>query len=185
VQLGLLAARVASAREARLDSEDPHDRSAAPLAREVHVDASADLEAQDVGPGLRVPRRPPHDLPAPGAKPSLRAPDGLRGTAGAKGVRPQHVELHGCRAVEPETDDRAVAEAVAVRRDRRQQSSVTRERLRAVRDVDAVQRRRHGGQEKRQRAHAGRIRTPNREATNGTVAPWTMTENVTTTKTIS
>ena len=104
-----------------------------------------------------------------------------------KRVRAEDVHLHRRRAVEPEADDRAVAETVAVRRDRRQEPTVAGEGTRAVRDLQVVNRRRRQRQEDRERAHhpAGRIRTPRREATNGMLAPWTTTEKVTTTNTIS
>ena len=54
-------------------------------------------------------------------------------------------------------------------------------------DLQVVNRRRGERQEDCERAHhpAGRIRTPRREATNGMLAPWTTTEKVTTTNTIS
>src|SRR5262245_1485166 len=185
VQLGLLAARVAPAWEAGLDPEDPHDRRAAPLAGEVHVDAAADPKAQHVRSRLGVPGGPPDDLPLPGPEPTRRAPDRRRRPAGAERVRSQHVEPHGRSAVEPEPDDRTVAKPVAVRRDGRQERAVPGEGLRAVRDVHAVQRGRRDREEKRERAHAGRIRMPKREATNGIVEPCTITENATTTKTIS
>ena len=108
-----------------------------------------------------------------------------------KRVRPQDVEADRRAPVEAETDDRAVAEPVAVRADRRQQPPVAGEGTRAVRDAQVVEGRRRvaceQGEEESERAHelVERMGTPRREARSGRLAPWTITEKSTTTNTIS
>ena len=189
-QLGLLARRVAAAREGRLDALDADDRRLPLLAGEVHVDAPAHGQPQDIGPRLGAPGRAPDEGAATGSQAPRRRPDRLRRPALMERVRSEHVHADGRGASEPKAHDRAVAEAVPVRRDRRQQPVVGREALRSVRDAKVVQpaaSRKQRREPEHERAHRSttRIGTPRRDAANGTLEPWTMTENKTTTNTIS
>ena len=188
-QVGFLARRVAAARELGLDALDADDGRLTALARPVHVHAPADREPEDVRARLGSLGRSPDDLLRACPEPFRRAPDRLRRASRMQRVRPQDVDPHLRRAIEPEADDRPVAEPVSVRRDGRQEPVVAGERTRAVRHLQRVHvpAGEERGQPEREEAHrlTVRIGTPSRLAANGTLDPWTTTEKSTTTKTIS
>ena len=91
-------------------------------------------------------------------------------------VRSQHLEPDRRGAIEPEADDRPVAEAVAVRADGREQPVVARERTRAVRYAQVVEAGEPPASSARPSVRAVtsptvRMGTPRRLATNGTLDP--------------
>ena len=135
----LLAGRIAAVREAHFDSLDADDRDLRSTTGPVHVGAGSNPQAENVGARLCRSSGTPHDLTATRPEATRCAPNRLRRAAGVKRVRPQHVQSHDCSAVEPEADDRAVAEPVPVRAHRRHQAPIACEGPRAVGDAEPVE----------------------------------------------
>ena len=142
------ADRVRPSQEAGLDSLDADDQAARQMVaprRLVAVDASAAVRAGDDesnevrAVGRRAGGTPDDHVGSCGQLPA-RAPDRLHRPAHLVGG--DHSHLDGGGAVELEAEQRTVAEAVAVRADRRQPGCVAGERRPTVRDAQAEQPRR-------------------------------------------